>query len=181
MWREPFPVAGAFDDDLVAGVGQAIQGRSRLTQTVQTWWWIALTGPAGYGNEVIPELSRAPLGSPEGPLTILLFVVVRTLVHVVLSISQHGVDDSGQLVRCRSYGLGGSQLCPFPAVKRPQGTVSGAARRRRAAMPPRPDWCCAWFWSLGSCPRKRGCWDSDPATTRSARRWATCSCPFRSR
>ena len=25
MWREPFPVAGAFDDDLVAGVGQAIQ------------------------------------------------------------------------------------------------------------------------------------------------------------
>ena len=26
MWREPFPVAGAFDDDLVAGVGQPIQG-----------------------------------------------------------------------------------------------------------------------------------------------------------
>ena len=25
MWRESFPVAGAFDDDLVAGVGQAIQ------------------------------------------------------------------------------------------------------------------------------------------------------------
>ena len=25
MWREPFPVAGAFDDDLVAGVGQPIQ------------------------------------------------------------------------------------------------------------------------------------------------------------
>ena len=26
MWREPFPVAGAFDDDLVAGVGQPVQG-----------------------------------------------------------------------------------------------------------------------------------------------------------
>ena len=26
MWREPFPVAGTFDDDLVAGVGQAVQG-----------------------------------------------------------------------------------------------------------------------------------------------------------
>ena len=25
MWRESFPVSGAFDDDLVAGVGQAIQ------------------------------------------------------------------------------------------------------------------------------------------------------------
>ena len=25
VWRESFPVAGAFDDDLVAGVGQAIQ------------------------------------------------------------------------------------------------------------------------------------------------------------
>ena len=25
MWREPFPIAGAFDDDLVAGVGQAVQ------------------------------------------------------------------------------------------------------------------------------------------------------------
>ena len=26
MWREPFPVAGAFDDDLVAGVGQPVEG-----------------------------------------------------------------------------------------------------------------------------------------------------------
>ena len=25
MWRQPFPIAGAFDDDLVAGVGQAVQ------------------------------------------------------------------------------------------------------------------------------------------------------------
>ena len=26
MSRQPFPIAGAFDDDLVAGVGQAIEG-----------------------------------------------------------------------------------------------------------------------------------------------------------
>ena len=26
MWRQSFPVAGALDDDLVAGVGQAVQG-----------------------------------------------------------------------------------------------------------------------------------------------------------
>ena len=26
MWRQPLPVTGAFDDDLVAGVGQAVQG-----------------------------------------------------------------------------------------------------------------------------------------------------------
>ena len=26
MWGQPFPVAGALDDDLVAGVGQAVQG-----------------------------------------------------------------------------------------------------------------------------------------------------------
>jgi hypothetical protein len=26
MWREPLTVAGAFDDDLVAGIGQAVQG-----------------------------------------------------------------------------------------------------------------------------------------------------------
>ena len=26
MWRLSFPVAGAFDDDLVAGVGQAVEG-----------------------------------------------------------------------------------------------------------------------------------------------------------
>ena len=26
MWRQPFPVSGALDDDLVAGVGQAVQG-----------------------------------------------------------------------------------------------------------------------------------------------------------
>ena len=26
MWGQPFPVAGAFDDDLVAGVGQPVQG-----------------------------------------------------------------------------------------------------------------------------------------------------------
>ena len=25
MWEQPFPVTGAFDDDLVAGVGQAVQ------------------------------------------------------------------------------------------------------------------------------------------------------------
>ena len=27
MWRKPFPVAGALDDDLVAGVGQELDGR----------------------------------------------------------------------------------------------------------------------------------------------------------
>ena len=26
VWRKPFPVAGALNDDLVAGVGQAVQG-----------------------------------------------------------------------------------------------------------------------------------------------------------
>ena len=26
VWRKPLPVAGAFDDDLVAGVGQTVQG-----------------------------------------------------------------------------------------------------------------------------------------------------------
>ena len=26
MWGEPLPVAGALDDDLVAGIGQAVQG-----------------------------------------------------------------------------------------------------------------------------------------------------------
>ena len=26
MWRQAFAVAGAFDDDLVAGVGQAVEG-----------------------------------------------------------------------------------------------------------------------------------------------------------
>ena len=38
MWGEPFPVAAAFDDDLVAGVGQPV--KSAIGKNWCRWDWI---------------------------------------------------------------------------------------------------------------------------------------------
>ncbi len=51
MWRQPFPVAGAFDDDLVTGVGQAVEGPVAHDEIVEEAE-LLVHGPVAGNDEV---------------------------------------------------------------------------------------------------------------------------------
>ena len=101
----------------------------------------------GQGHQLVAQLGGPALCRTQCPLLILTFVVFGASVHVLLAVSEHGVDDAGQLVRCRRDGLGRSQVGFLPAQEGAQGTVGAVpARWPPDAMPPRPGW--RWAWSL---------------------------------
>ena len=66
---------------------------------------------------------------------VLGLVVVSAVIHVLLPIAQHGVDDSGQLVRRGRNGLGRSQLRLLAAQERSQRTVGAVQGVGRQPQP----------------------------------------------
>ena len=130
------------DGPLTIDLDSTICDTSRLTRFFQAdgRWWVE-------GHQLVAQLGGSTLGGAQCPLLILTFVVFGASVHVLLAVSEHGVDDAGQLVRCRRDGLGRSQVGFLSAQEGAQGAV-GAVQRvgRQTQMPPRPGW--RWAWSL---------------------------------
>ena len=72
---------------------------------------------------MISQWRRSLLRGPQRPLAILTLVVLGSGIHVSLAVAQHGVDDSGQLVRRRRDSFGRSQLGFLAAQKGTEGAV----------------------------------------------------------
>ena len=52
-------------------------------------------------NKFISQESRSPFEIVEDSLSVLLFVIMEAWVHIIRSISQHTIEDTGQFVgRC---------------------------------------------------------------------------------
>ena len=75
-------------------------------------------------------------GGAQRPLLILAFVVLRTGIHVVLAMAQHGIDEPGQLVGGGGDGLGRSQVGFLPPQEGAQGgrRLDGAAQNAGCSL-----------------------------------------------
>ena len=91
----------------------------------------------GHRHQLVAELGRSAFGRMQCPLLILTFVVFSAGIHVLLAVTQHGIDESRQLVRRGGDGLGRTHLRFLPAQEGAQGLSERcspwAARRNAAA------------------------------------------------
>ena len=77
-------------------------------------------------NEFISQESRSPFEIIEDPLSIFLFVVGNSWIHILLSIFQRPVDDTGQFVCRCGIGFRRSQPIFHPSIIASQSRVAFA-------------------------------------------------------
>lgn len=77
-----------------------------------------------YLDELITKRLRFALQIRQHPSTILLFIRLLARVNVICPITQHALDQPGQLMRGRRNRFGRPQPGPHPTVIGTQGTMA---------------------------------------------------------
>ena len=75
-------------------------------------------------DELIAKGLGFALQIRQHPIAILLFIRLLARVHVGWTLSQHAIDEPGQLLRGRRHRFGCPKPCPYPTVIGAQGTVA---------------------------------------------------------
>ena len=85
----------------------------------------------GFGPEqFVTHFRGAPFEIFQDAESMLLFVVLLALVDVVLTVSEHPIDESGQFVGCRGDGFRSPQAHSHPSIVSPQGTLAAVQALR---------------------------------------------------